>query len=72
MEQYNQEPAPDSVVPGRIEFETASNKSIHSDSSHLYTLVNRLMETVERQARQISRLESTISEVKSTIRNRSQ
>ena len=64
MDQYNQAqrhnmtPVPSTVT--------------HSDTSHLYTLVYRLMETVDRQARHISRLESSISEISSTVRNRSQ
>lgn len=72
MEQYNQEPVPNSVAPGRVEYENGSSKFLHSENSHLYTLVHRLMETVERQARQISRLESSISEVRGAINNRSE
>ena len=72
MEQYNNLPVPNSVVPGRIEFKHSSinNRSSH-ESSHLASLVHRLMETVDKQSRQIQRLESTISEVKATMRNRS-
>lgn len=70
MEQYNQIPRHD--MKPKPAFENGSSKFMHSENSHLYTLVHRLMETVERQARQISRLESTISEVRSTMRNRSE
>jgi hypothetical protein len=73
MEQYNNPPVPNSVIPGRVEFEHSSinNRSSH-ESSHLASLVHRLMETVDKQSRQITRLESTIREVKATIRNRSE
>jgi hypothetical protein len=73
MDQYNSPPVPNSVVPGRIEYEHSSinNRSSH-ESSHLASLVHRLAETVDKQARQITRLESTIAEVKATIRNRSE
>ena len=73
MEQYNNPPVSNSVIPGRVEIEHSSinNRSSH-ESSHLASLVHRLMETVDKQSRQIQRLESTISEVKATIRNRSE
>ena len=73
MEQYNNPPVPNSVVPAQIEFEHSSinNRSSH-ESSHLASLVHRLMETVDKQSRQIQRLESSIMEVKATIRNRSE
>ena len=63
MDQYNQAPRHNMTpVPSTVK---------HSDTSHLYTLVYRLMETVDRQARHISRLESSISEISNTVRNRS-
>ena len=71
MEQYNQpiehnEPlARHNMTPARVE-------SSSHESSHLASLVHRLMETVDKQSRQIARLESTISEVKATMRNRSE
>jgi hypothetical protein len=69
MEQYNSPPVPNSVIPARVE---SSNSGSSHESSHLASLVHRLMETVDKQSRQIQRLESTISEVRATIRNRSE
>jgi hypothetical protein len=69
MEQYSSPSASSSVVPDRIEL---SNSRASHENSHLASLVHRLMETVDKQSRQIARLESTISEVRSTIRNRSE
>jgi len=63
MEQYNNPPVPNSVVPVRVE----SSNSSSSHESHLASLVHRLVETVEKQQRQIQRLESTIAEVRATI-----
>jgi hypothetical protein len=69
MDQYNSPPVSNSVIPAQSE---SSNSGSSHESSHLASLVHRLMETVDKQSRQISRLESTISEVKATIRNRSE
>ena len=61
MDQYNQ-------VPGSIQFESSSKQLVVNPSlSHLERLVHRLQETVDKQQRQISRLESAISEVKHHI-----
>jgi hypothetical protein len=75
MDQYNQPPlsneplARHNMTPARVE---SSNSGSSHESSHLASLVHRLMETVDKQSRQIQRLESTISEVRATIRNRSE
>ena len=69
MDQYNNPPVSNSVIPGRVEL---SNSGSSHESSHLASLVHRLMETVDKQSRQIQRLESSIMEVKATIRNRSE
>jgi len=68
MEQYNSPLASSSVVSDRIEL---SNSSSSHENSHLASLVHRLMETVDKQSRQITRLESAMSEVRSTINNHS-
>jgi hypothetical protein len=63
MEQYNHISRHD-MKPAAVK-----DSSVSQSNSHLYSLVHRLMETVEKQSRQISRLESTISEISSTMRN---
>lgn len=68
MDQYNQPPSSNeplarhNMTPARVDSST-------SHESHLASLVHRLVETVEKQQRQIQRLESTISEVRATMRN---
>lgn len=69
MDQYNQPLSRHTITPAQTE--SSNNRSSH-ESSHLASLVHRLMETVDKQSRQITRLESTIREVKATIRNRSE
>ena len=69
MEQYNQPPSRHNMTPAQTE---SSNSGSSHESSHLASLVHRLMETVDKQSRQIARLESSIAEVRSTIRNRSE
>lgn len=65
MDQYNQIPRHD-MQPIQPE---SSNSGSSQSNSHLYSLIHRLAETVDKQSRQIARLESTISEVRSTINN---
>ena len=67
MEQYNQ-PLEHNEPIARHNMAPAQADPSHSNS-HLYSLIHRLAETVDKQARQIARLESTISEVRSTINN---
>ena len=69
MDQYNQ-PIEHNVPLARHNMTPARTDSGSShESSHLVSLVHRLAETVDKQARQIQRLESTISEVRATMRN---
>jgi len=67
MDQYNQPPSSNEPL-SRLNMEPVRVDSSSSHESHLSSLVHRLVETVEKQQRQISRLESTISEVRATIR----
>lgn len=72
MDQYNQPPSSNEPLSRHNMEPVRVDSSSSHESSHLASLVHRLMETVDKQSRQIQRLESTISEVKATIRNRSE
>jgi hypothetical protein len=67
MDQYNQPPSSNEPL-SRHNMEPVRVDSSTSHESHLASLVHRLVETVEKQQRQIQRLESTIAEVRATIR----
>lgn len=63
MEQYNTPIERHNMIP-------VAEHTSPSNNSHLYSLIHRLMETVDKQARQISRLESSLNEVKNNLNNR--